>query len=165
MFWRRRRRERSRRMMILELAVAVRYASSRLGLAVNRVRNTYMRTGDPSLLTILEGLLHAQTVLEILALRLETLAAIGTLVGDDLGVIRGVLARLRDEYAGLQPMLDSVLSELENAAASVAAEAGIEAPPTVEGTHLSEQVSSILEEAKAVADTRLQEVLGNKGSR
>ena len=109
-------------MRLLELTVATRYAASRLGLLANRVRATYMRTRDKNLLKLLNNILHIQSVLEIMSIKLETLATVGVISANELRIVKEVLARIRDKYAGLQPMIDSVLLELENMASSIAAE-------------------------------------------
>ena len=146
---------------MLELAVAVRYASSRLGLEVNRLRRSYERTRDPALLELLRAVLHVQTVLEILAVRLETLASIGIVVSEDLSLLRDVLAAVRSKYAGLQPMLESVLFELENATAALAADTSLDVgAPQTPVVSEGRGVEEVLEEARAIAESRLRELLG-----
>ncbi len=149
-------------MRLLELTVATRYAASRLGLLANRVRATYMRTRDKNLLKLLNNILHIQSVLEIMSIKLETLATVGVISANELRIVKEVLARIRDKYAGLQPMIDSVLLELENMASSIAAETGIEPmPPPTQGTQPNDPtIEKILEEAKAIADARTKEIVG-----
>lgn len=161
--WRRTQRKHSSpRMRLLELTVATRYAASRLGLLANRVRATYMRTRDKNLLKLLNNILHIQSVLEIMSIKLETLATVGVISANELRIVKEVLARIRDKYAGLQPMIDSVLLELENMASSIAAETGIEPmPPPTQGTQPNDPtIEKILEEAKAIADARTKEIVG-----
>jgi division protein CdvB (Snf7/Vps24/ESCRT-III family) len=149
-------------MRLLELTVATRYAASRLGLLASRVRATYMRTRDESLLKLLNNILHIQSVLEIMSIRLETLATVGVVSANELRVVKEVLARIRGEYAGIQPMIDSVLLELENMASSIAAETGIEPMPApAQGSQpVDPAIEKILEEAKAIADARTKEIVG-----
>ncbi len=149
-------------MRLLELTVATRYAASRLGLLANRVRATYMRTRDKNLLKLLNNILHIQSVLEIMSIKLETLATVGVVSANELRIVKEVLARIRDKYAGLQPMIDSVLLELENMASSIAAETGIEpVPPPTQGAQPNDPtIEKILEEAKAIADARTKEIVG-----
>ncbi|NOZ89510.1 MAG: hypothetical protein GXO15_06265 [Crenarchaeota archaeon] len=159
--FRRRRRggSRSPRMRLLELAVATRYAVSRLGLLANRVRNTYMRTRDPQLKELLERILVIQAALEALSVRLETLASIGVLSAEALAPVREALSEIRRRYGGVQPLIDSMLLELENTVSAIAAEQGIELDvPTVDGRPGSEEVKRILETARVVAEERLKEM-------
>lgn len=162
-FFRLRRRAsatRSPRMRLLELTVAVRYAASRLGLLANRLRRTYERTGDPQLRELLNRVLYAQTALEILAVRLETLASVGAVTGEALASVRVVVRELRGSVGSLQPMLNTLLLDLDNMVAGIAAEAGIELPLEAEPRGpVGDEVRRILESAQAIAEQRLAEIM------
>ena len=156
---RRRSGTRSPRMRLLELTVAVRYAASRLGLLANRLRRTYERTKDSRLLELLNNVLYAQTALEILAVRLETLASVGAVTGEALASVREVVRELRGAVGGLQPMLNTLLLDLDNMVAGIAAETGIELPMEEHRGPVGEEVKRILESARAIAEQRLAEMM------
>lgn len=157
--WKKKKDPPSPRMRLLELTVATRYAASRIGLLINRVRTTYMRTRDENLLKLLRNMVYIQSVLEILSLRLETLASIGIVSSTTLQLVREVLSKLRNEYTGLQPMIDSILLELENMASTIAAESGIEPPATPIHQQYSLELKEILERAQIIASERTREML------
>jgi division protein CdvB (Snf7/Vps24/ESCRT-III family) len=165
--WRLRRRRReatSPRIRMLELAVASRYAASRMGLLANRVRRTYMRTGDESLKAMLEKILALQAVFEIMAVRLETLAEVGAVSAETLALLRNLLREARRSYGELGPSVTSIIGELDNMIASVAAETGVEmSAPELGETRLDEEAKKILEEARLVAEERLREYTGATG--
>lgn len=154
----------SPRVRLLELAVAARYNASRLGLLAARLRRTYERTQDPALLRMLRDVLSLQAVLEILSVRLETLAEVGAVTGDTLGLLRSVLTAARQAYGALGPSVDGMLAELENLVASIAASTGIELEAPNVG-RVGEEARRVLEEARVVAEERLGELLkGQQGA-
>jgi len=156
---RRRREKVSPRIRLLELAVAARYAASRMGLLANRIRRTYLRTRDSSLEDMLRKVLALQAVFEIMALRLETLAEVGAVTSDTLLLMHSIVNEARKAYGELGPAVTGVMSELDNMIASIAAEAGYELRPVNEPPPaVSEEASRILEEAKMIADQRLNEL-------
>jgi len=158
---RRRRRERtSPRIRLLELAVAARYAASRMGLLANRLRRAYVRTRDPSLESMLRNVLALQAVFEIMAVRLETLAEVGAITSDTLSLMRDVIAEAKKAYGELGPTVTSVLSELDNMVAAVAAESGVEldAGGAQAEARISDEAGRILEEARMIAEERLNEL-------
>ncbi|GEM_PF-6060112 len=161
--WRlRRRRHRERvspRIRLLELAVAARYAASRMGLLANRIRRTYARTQDPSLEDMLRKVLALQAVFEIMAVRLETLAEVGAVTSETLALMHSVIGEARKAYGELGPAVTSIMSELDNMIASIAAEAGYELHSYSEPSpSVSEEANRILAEAKLVAEQRLSEM-------
>lgn len=158
---RRRREQASPRVRLLELAVAARYAASRMGLLANRVRRTYLRTRDESLLDMLRKILALQAVFEIMAVRLETLAELRAVSADTLALLRTLLREARQAYGELGPSVTSVISELDNMISAFAAETHIELPsPNESATITSKEAEKILEEARMVAEQRLGEYTG-----
>ncbi len=148
----------SPRVRLLELAVAARYNASRLGLLAARLRRTYERTRDPALAKMLRDVLTLQAVLEILSVRLETLAEVGAVTSDSLSLLRSVLSAARQAYGALGPSVDGMLAELENLVASIAASAGVELEVPDAG-RAGEEAMRVLEEARVVAEQRLGELL------
>lgn len=153
-----RRRLRSTRIRLLELAVAARHASSRLGLAAIRLRNAHARTGDRELLKMLERVLKAQAALDIVATRLEAMADLGAVMGFDVGIVRRVLAEVRASAASIYPGITSMLAELENAVAEIAALAGVDVDTGEVNQKIDEAVRKILEEAATVAAHRVSQI-------
>ena len=153
-----RRREVSPRVKLLELAVATRYAVSRLGLQAARLRTAYQHTRDEALLRMLENVVRLQAALEVLSVRLETLAHIGAVASEDLSTIRKIIADLKLAYGDIAPGISSMLADLENTVTSIASLTGIEVPTT--GTQIvDENARRILEEAELIARQRLEELL------
>ncbi|KSW12268.1 hypothetical protein CF15_05830 [Pyrodictium occultum] len=154
----RRRKSSSPRIKLLELAVATRYAVSRLGLLAARLRSSYERTHDRSLLTMLRSILRLQAVLEVLSVRLETMADIGAFSAEDLSIIRRVIGEARQAYGMVAPGVASMLSDLENMVSSIASITGMELP-LAESPTVNEHVKRIMEEAAVVAEQRLSEIV------
>ncbi len=157
----RRRRERvPPRIRLLELAVATRHAASRLGLLANRVRRTYMRTGDEALLSTLESILRLQAVLDVLSVRLETLAEVGAVNAESLAAVRYALRAARESYAAVAPSAATMMAELENMVAALASETGVELPqPSEAPATVDQDAERILEEAAAIAEKRIREMM------
>lgn len=158
MLFRRRRQKTSPRIKLLELAVATRYAVSRLGLLVARLKSSYERTGDPSLYQMLHNVLRLQAVLEVLSIRLETLANIGALSSEDLSIIKRTLLEVKHAYGMIAPGVASMLADLENMVSSIASISGVELS-IAEDPVVGEHVRKILDEAEAVAEQRLAEII------
>ncbi len=155
MFFRSKRRTASPRIQLLELAVATRYAVSRLSLLASRLRSTYERTKDESLKAMLQKVLYMQAVLEIASVRLETLADIGLLSSEDLSILKRVVSDLKGAQSLVMPAVSSMLTDLDNMISHIASSAGIELAPL--SPVVEEHARKIMEEAKIVADERLRE--------
>ena len=156
MFFRsRRRRHASPRVQLLELAVATRYAVSRLSLLASRLRSTYERTKDESLRAMLQRVLYLQAVLEIASVRLETLADIGLVSSEDLSVFKKIVSELRGAQGVVMPAVSSMLADLDNMVSHIASSAGVELAPS--SPFVEEHARKIMEEAKIVAEERLKE--------
>ncbi|ALL01168.1 hypothetical protein Pyrde_1120 [Pyrodictium delaneyi] len=158
MLFRRRRQRTSPRIKLLELAVATRYAVSRLGLLAARLKASYERTGDASLHQMLRNVLRLQAVLEVLSIRLETLANIGAISSEDLSIVKKTLLEAKQAYGIIAPGIASMLADLENMVSSIASMSGVEVSVT-EDPVVNEHVKKILEEAEAVAEQRLTEII------
>ena len=153
----RRRRQKSPRIRMLELIVSIRYAVSKLGLSIAKVNATYQRTRDPSLLQLMQNLLRLQAALEVLAVRLETLANVGIVSAETLTTVRQVVAELRGKFGDIAPGITSMLADLENSIAAIATSSGVEF--TVESSpSISAEVRRILEEAEVIARQRMEEI-------
>jgi len=162
LFWRRKRKRRlTPRMMLLELVIKTRSYASRLNMIANRVRLTYMRTKDESLLKLLQDILYVQSALEILAVRLETLATVGLIAREELQIAKQVLAHTRETHGKIQPMIDSILLELENATTAIAAETSMEFELEEAKTKLEPSINMILNQAQAIAEEKLKELTQN----
>ncbi len=159
MFFRGKRRAASPRIQLLELAVATRYAISRLSLLASRLRSTYERTKDESLKTMLQKVLYMQAVLEIASVRLETLADIGLLSSEDLSILKRVVSDLKGTQGLVMPAVSSMLADLDNMISHIASSAGIELAPL--SPMVEEHARKIMEEARLVADERLKEYFPN----
>ncbi len=156
MFFKTRRKSTaSPRIRLLELAVATRYAVSRLSLIASRLRSTYERTRDESLKTMLQKILYLQAVLEIASVRLETLADIGLVSSDDLSILKRVVSDLKNTQGIVMPAVSSMLTDLDNMISHIASSAGIELAPL--SPVVTEHAKKIMEEAKIIADERLKE--------
>ncbi|ABM81040.1 hypothetical protein [Hyperthermus butylicus] len=153
-----RRRQVSPRVKLLELAVATRYAVSRLGLQAARLRAAYQRTRDKTLLKMLENIVRLQAVLEVLSVRLETLAQIGTISSEDLYTVKQIIADLKSAYGDIAPGISSMLADLENTVTSIASLTGLEIL-TTGVTVADENARRILEEAELIARQRLEELM------
>jgi division protein CdvB (Snf7/Vps24/ESCRT-III family) len=155
LFRTKRRRQASPRIRLLELAVATRYAVSRLSLLASRLRNTYERTKDESLKPMLQKVLYLQAVLEIASIRLETLADIGLVASEDLSVLKRVVTDLRNTEGLVMPAISSMLTDLDNMISQIASASGIELAPS--SPIVEEHARKILQEAQTVAEERLKE--------
>ncbi len=153
--------DRSPRIALLEVAVNTRYAASRLGILVTRLRNTYLRTGDEQIKVLLNKTLYIQAALEVLAVKLETRAEIGLITGEDIALTKNVLEEIKKIATIVNPGLASMLAELDNMTTSLASLVGIEPPTRGENRPIDEETRLILERARVAAEERLNEILGN----
>lgn len=155
------------RVRVVEALNTVRQALYKARSSRRMLESLYARSHDPSLMRLIEVYLKLELLLEAVALRLETVALTGVvareLVEPPLRVAREASA-LRDT---LPPDLADLILEVDR---SLAAIHDMAAPADYYGLNLdegniSDDVQRILREAEAVAKRRLEELIGEDGTR
>ncbi|GAB6148357.1 hypothetical protein [Stetteria hydrogenophila] len=157
----RKRREINVRIAAVETLSIVRKALYRVRSSKRMVEAVYSRSGDPALRNLIESHVKLETILEAVALRLETIAALGMvtkeMVEAPLRVVKEALSlrkTLPPDVAGMVSELDEALTVMYEVAAP-AEFYGLD--PASYGDP-SEEARRVLREAEVQARERMRKL-------
>ena len=161
MIRRRKSSEINARVAVAKALSAVRQSLLKVKIQERRLEMIVKR--DPIARSVLENLYEVEHLLEFVSLRLETLAVTGIVPLNELKVPLKVLKKVTEVLGGSPPDILSLLSQAEEALKE-AFENHIYASAPQEmflssTESLNRDVENILNEAKVVAEHRLEEAL------
>ncbi len=158
---RRRGSEINARVAVAKALSAVRQSLLKVKIQERRLEMVVKK--DPIARSILENLYEVEHLLEFVSLRLETLAVTGIIPLNELKVPLKVLKKVTEVLGGSPPDILSLLSQAEEALKEAFESHMYVSTPQdmlLDSTEsLNRDVENILNEAKVVAEHRLEEAL------
>ncbi len=150
------------RVAVARALSSVRQSLLKVKLQERRLEITAKK--DPIARKALENLYEIEHLLEFISLRLETLAVTGIIPLSELNLPLKLLKRVTEVIGGSPPDLLSLLSQAEDSLkAALENYSPIPEELLTEPNHISrtekEDVETILNEARTVAERKLEEVL------